>query len=89
MTEIHEHDAIVIGAGLAGLAAALKLQAAGVDAQVIEAQDRVGGRVHSMRQLGSNKEAGGTYIGAGISPEEARGGTSAPCHPLLPDRRRL
>ncbi len=67
MTEIHEHDAIVIGAGLAGLAAALKLQAAGVDARVIEAQDRVGGRVHSMRQLGSNKEAGGTYIGAGYT----------------------
>ncbi len=55
----------MIGAGLAGLAAACKLQAEGVDAQVIEAQDRVGGRVHSMRQLGNNKEAGGTYIGAG------------------------
>lgn len=67
MTEIHEHDVVVIGAGLAGLSAALKLQEAGVDAQVIEAQDRVGGRVHSMRQLGSNKEAGGTYIGAGYT----------------------
>ena len=58
---------IVIGAGLAGLSAALKLQQAGVDAVVLEAQDRVGGRVHSMRQLGSNKEAGGTYIGAGYT----------------------
>ena len=67
MTEVHEHGAIVIGAGLAGLAAALKLQGEGIDAQVIEAQDRVGGRVHSMRQLGSNKEAGGTYIGAGYT----------------------
>jgi len=67
MSNIHEHGAIVIGAGLAGLTAALKLQAEGIDAQVIEAQDRVGGRVHSMRQLGSNKEAGGTYIGAGYT----------------------
>ena len=58
---------VVIGAGLAGLSAALKLQTAGVDALVIEAQGRVGGRVHSMRQLGSNKEAGGTYIGAGYT----------------------
>ncbi len=65
MTEVHEHGAIVIGAGLAGLAAALKLEGEGIDTQVIEAQDRVGGRVHSMRQLGNNKEAGGTYIGAG------------------------
>jgi len=67
VTEIHEHGAIVIGAGLAGLAAALRLQAEGIDAQVIEAQSRIGGRVHSMHQLGSNKEAGGTYIGAGYS----------------------
>jgi len=67
LTEKHKHDVIVIGAGLAGLNAALKLQAAGADVQVIEAQDRVGGRVHSMRQLGSNTEAGGTYIGAGYT----------------------
>ncbi len=63
----NRHDVIVIGAGLAGLSAALELQNAGVDVQVVEAQDRVGGRVHSMRQLGSNKEAGGTYIGAGYA----------------------
>ena len=55
----------MIGAGLAGLSAALRLQAHGVQARVIEAQHRVGGRVHSMRQLGGHKEAGGTYIGAG------------------------
>jgi monoamine oxidase len=67
MSDVNRHDVIVIGAGLAGLTAALELEAAGVDVQVIEAQDRVGGRVHSMRQLGNNKEAGGTYIGAGYA----------------------
>lgn len=67
MATAERHEVIVIGAGLAGLAAALELQAAGVDVQVVEAQDRVGGRVHSMRQLGNNKEAGGTYIGAGYA----------------------
>ena len=41
------HDAIVIGAGLAGLRCASDLVAAGVDAVVLEARDRVGGRVHS------------------------------------------
>lgn len=59
------HDVVVIGAGLAGLHAALLLEAQGLDVLVLEAQSRVGGRIHSMRQLGSNAEAGGTYIGAG------------------------
>lgn len=36
---------IVIGAGLAGLSAALTLQEAGIDVQVHESSDRVGGRV--------------------------------------------
>ena len=39
--------AIVIGAGLAGLVAATDLVAAGWDVTVLEARDRVGGRVHS------------------------------------------
>lgn len=59
------HDVIVIGAGLAGLNAAQMLEDRGLDVCVLEAQTRVGGRIHSMRQLGDNVEAGGTYIGAG------------------------
>jgi monoamine oxidase len=61
-----DRDVIVIGAGLAGLAAAAKLEAAGLEVLVLEAQRRVGGRIHSMRQLGLG-EAGGTYIGAGYA----------------------
>ena len=61
-----DRDVIVIGAGLAGLAAAAKLEAAGLAVLVLEAQQRVGGRIHSMRQVGSG-EAGGTYIGAGYA----------------------
>ncbi|MDE0000812.1 MAG: NAD(P)/FAD-dependent oxidoreductase, partial [Rhodospirillaceae bacterium] len=64
MTKIHRCEAVVIGAGLAGLNAAVHLQDAGIDVRVVEAQDRVGGRVRSMRELGGNLEAGGTYIGA-------------------------
>jgi monoamine oxidase len=60
-----DHDVIVIGAGLAGLHAALDLEARGLDVAIVEAQSRTGGRIHSMRQLGSNAEAGGTFIGAG------------------------
>ena len=60
-----DFDVIVVGAGLAGLHAAATLESVGVRVLVLEAQRRVGGRVHSMRQLGGTAEAGGTYIGAG------------------------
>ena len=40
-----ESSVVVVGAGLAGLAAARSLQASGSDVVVIEARDRVGGRV--------------------------------------------
>jgi monoamine oxidase len=62
-----DRDVVVIGAGLAGLHAALTLEAAGARVLVLEAQPRVGGRIHSMRQLGGTAEAGGTYIGAGYT----------------------
>jgi monoamine oxidase len=39
---------IVVGAGLAGLTAALDLRAAGWDVVVLEARPRVGGRVHTL-----------------------------------------
>jgi monoamine oxidase len=40
---------IVIGAGIAGLAAARDLQAAGWQVTVVEARDRIGGRIHTSR----------------------------------------
>ncbi len=43
-------DAIVIGAGLAGLAAACNLQQQGWDIVVLEARDRLGGRLWTSRK---------------------------------------
>src|SRR5579863_2028212 len=53
---------IVIGAGLAGLAAALELAGAGHPVTVLEAQSRPGGRVLTLREpftQGLYAEAGG------------------------------
>ena len=41
-------DVIVLGAGVAGLAAARALAAAGRQVVVFEARDRIGGRVHTL-----------------------------------------
>ena len=41
-------DIVVLGAGLAGLACARDLAAGGADVLVLEARDRVGGRVEQV-----------------------------------------
>ncbi len=46
-------EVLVVGAGLAGLNAAIHLEAAGVDVTVIESSDRAGGRVEVMLLMGS------------------------------------
>lgn len=59
-----EADVVVVGAGLAGLAAARTLMAAGVDVRVLEARDRVGGRTHSVVEAdGTLVEHGGQWVG--------------------------
>ena len=45
------HDVAIIGAGLAGLVAAWRLRAAGRDVVVLEARDRLGGRIHGIDGL--------------------------------------
>jgi monoamine oxidase len=61
-----ETEVCVIGAGFAGLAAARKLAAAGRDVIVLEARDRVGGRVWNREMSdGTVVSAGGTWLGKG------------------------
>jgi monoamine oxidase len=53
---------IVVGAGFAGLAAADELDRAGVEVEVLEARDRVGGRVWSVPFAGATVERGAEFI---------------------------
>ena len=46
-------DVVIIGAGAAGLAAARELTRHGLRVVVLEARDRVGGRIHTIRDTGS------------------------------------
>ena len=60
------HDVIVLGAGLAGLAAARDLAAGGADVLVVEARDRVGGRVEQTTLPdGRIVQLGGEVVGRG------------------------
>src|SRR5438034_6097829 len=57
-------DVVVIGAGLAGLAAARALAAAGVDVVVLEARSRVGGRTYTKpASNGIPLDLGAQWIG--------------------------
>jgi NADPH-dependent 2,4-dienoyl-CoA reductase/sulfur reductase-like enzyme len=53
---------VVVGAGIAGLAAASRLRQAGIDAVVLEARDRIGGRLHTVDLAGTPVDMGGSWI---------------------------
>ena len=60
----NDQTVTIIGAGMAGLAAAYDLHRAGWQVTVLEACERVGGRVHTMRSFSNGlvAEAGGEFI---------------------------
>ncbi|HEX6941950.1 MAG TPA: FAD-dependent oxidoreductase, partial [Gemmatimonadaceae bacterium] len=55
---------VVIGAGLGGLAAAIRLRARGHDVELVEKRDQAGGRAGVFRQDGFTFDAGPTIITA-------------------------
>ncbi len=53
---------VVVGAGIAGLAAASWLCGAGITCVVLEARDRIGGRLHTVELAGTPVDLGGSWI---------------------------
>ncbi|MDQ2654700.1 MAG: FAD-dependent oxidoreductase [Chloroflexota bacterium] len=69
---------IVIGAGIAGIAAAVDLQAAGLDVVVLEARNRIGGRIWTDHRWGFPLDLGASWIHG-----------SAPANPIWQLRNEL
>src|SRR3954452_177519 len=63
MDTTHEVDVCIIGAGYAGLTAARHLTGGGKSVAVLEARDRVGGRVWTQQYDGFRIDFGGTFLG--------------------------
>jgi monoamine oxidase len=55
-------DTVVVGAGVSGLAAARTLTRAGQKVVVLEARDRIGGRLHTERAGGRVTDLGASWI---------------------------
>jgi putrescine oxidase len=66
MTTLHS-DVVVIGAGVTGLVAARELRAVGLHVTVLEARDRVGGRLWTDTVDGQMYEIGGQWV----SPDQS------------------
>jgi len=63
----HEVDIVVVGAGLAGLTTAWLLSKAGLEVRVLEARDRVGGRLYGYKAGERCIQLGGRWTGPGQS----------------------
>ena len=60
---VERTDVVIVGAGFTGLSAAFELKRAGIDFLVLEARDRVGGRVEAVRNgLGELIDSGGQFL---------------------------
>jgi phytoene desaturase len=64
MSERRKGKAIVIGGGFGGLAAAIRLQAAGHAVTLVEAREHLGGRAYQLKEDGFTFDMGPTLITA-------------------------
>ena len=75
-------DVLIIGGGAAGLAAAGQLTRAGLRIMLLEARDRLGGRIFTRRHAGYPVELGAEFVHG--RPEEIFGLAAAAAVPIVP-----
>ena len=61
---IDKKKIVVIGSGFGGLAIAVRLQSHGIDVDLLEARDKLGGRAYVYQQDGFTFDGGPTVITA-------------------------
>jgi monoamine oxidase len=59
---VEHHDVLILGAGVAGLAAAATLASEGVDVSILDARRRVGGRVWTLHATEEPIELGAEFV---------------------------
>lgn len=59
-----QYDAVIIGAGLSGLHAAMLLEEQGLNVLTLEGRNRLGGRVYTLMGVPGQPEAAGELIGS-------------------------
>jgi monoamine oxidase len=85
---IPHYDTIVIGAGAAGLAAAQRLQAAGQTVLVVEARDRIGGRVQTDYEFAPHPvELGAEFVHGDVVTRDLAAQYGLGLMPVLGDDR--
>src|SRR6266498_3526179 len=80
-------DVLVLGAGAAGLAAAQQLSQAGLRVIVIEARDRVGGRIFTQHVQGHPLLSGGRPWGNSAPSSIGNGWPGTCCVKIRPPTR--
>ncbi|KAG5448756.1 Lysine-specific histone demethylase 1 2 [Clonorchis sinensis] len=67
MADSNTWDVVIVGAGIAGLTAAKVLSKEGLRVVVLEARERIGGRIHTLRMPSVGDEIPATVVDLGAS----------------------
>jgi hypothetical protein len=78
------HDLVIVGAGPAGLALAYYLRDLDLDIRILEANENIGGRTHSVDLAGAPVNTGAMFIYRGTKAEELARELGQETAPFLP-----